>query len=293
GQVQYYADGTPAREVQWVYEPGSFRPLAQVERKGEETRLHYVVTDLAGTARELCSETGEVHWRGEQGLWNGHREDRLPVGRKRYLGDAANEEVYCELRYQGQIYDAETGLYYNRHRYYDADSGQYISPDPIGLAGGLRPQGYVHNPLEWVDPLGLTPKEGQSNIVYRALTEQDAARLANGESIQGKALDGNWSAAEHVANQPLSAASNAAGGPAKNSPWISTTKDLDIARSYDSGHGIIEIDLNKVSSPNAEVWKTAPRVNGTGGLPYHRSIWAQEVTVYKEIPNSAIKGLMK
>ncbi|MFP1787779.1 RHS repeat-associated core domain-containing protein, partial [Lonsdalea quercina] len=89
------------------------------------------------------------------GLWNGHREDRLPVGLKRYLGDAANEEVYCELRYQGQIYDAETGLYYNRHRYYDADSGQYISPDPIGLAGGLRPQGYVHNPLEWVDPLGL------------------------------------------------------------------------------------------------------------------------------------------
>ncbi|WP_234991571.1 RHS repeat-associated core domain-containing protein, partial [Pectobacterium actinidiae] len=202
-------------------------------------------------------------------------------------------EVYCELRYQGQLYDAETGLYYNRHRYYDAESGQYLSPDPIGLGGGIRPQGYVHNPLEWVDPLGLTPKEGQNNIVYRALTEQDAARLARGESIQGKALDGNWSAAEHVANQPLSAASNAAGGPAKNSPWISTTKDLDIARSYDSGHGIIEIDLNKVSSPNVEVWKTAPRVNGTEGLPYHRSIWAQEVTVYKDIPNSAIKGVIK
>ncbi|WP_332400023.1 RHS repeat-associated core domain-containing protein, partial [Vibrio metschnikovii] len=42
------------------------------------------------------------------------------------------------------------------NRYYDADSGQYLSPDPIGFAGGLRPQGYVHNPLEWVDPLGLT-----------------------------------------------------------------------------------------------------------------------------------------
>ncbi|MFJ5510544.1 DUF7587 domain-containing protein [Pectobacterium jejuense] len=106
-------------------------------------------------------------------------------------------------------------------------------------------------------------------------------------------MDGNCSAAEHVANQPLSAASNATGGRAKNSPWISTTKDLDIARSYDSGHGIIEIDLNKVSSPNVEVWKTAPRVNGTEGLPYHRSIWAQEVTVYKDIPNSAIKGVIK
>ncbi|MFP1985975.1 RHS repeat-associated core domain-containing protein, partial [Lonsdalea quercina] len=56
---------------------------------------------------------------------------------------------------QGQIYDAETGLYYNRHRYYDADSGQYISPDPIGLLGGNRPQAYVHNPLEFCDPLGL------------------------------------------------------------------------------------------------------------------------------------------
>ncbi|MFT8212367.1 MAG: hypothetical protein ACMZI0_20655 [Symbiopectobacterium sp.] len=58
GQHQYLADGTAAREVQWVYEPGSFRPLAQVEGKGDVTRLHYIVTDLTGTARELCSEGG-------------------------------------------------------------------------------------------------------------------------------------------------------------------------------------------------------------------------------------------
>ncbi|WP_233961682.1 RHS repeat-associated core domain-containing protein, partial [Pectobacterium versatile] len=156
GQKQYYADGSAAREVQWVYEPGSFRPLAQVEAQGDSTQLHYIVTDLTGTARELCSEEGEVRWRGEQGLWGAHREERRPIPLRRYLGDAANEEVYCELRYQGQLYDAETGLYYNRHRYYDADSGQYLSPDPIGLHGGIRPQAYVHNPLEWVDPLGLT-----------------------------------------------------------------------------------------------------------------------------------------
>ncbi|MEE3645283.1 MULTISPECIES: RHS repeat-associated core domain-containing protein [unclassified Brenneria] len=155
GQRQYLADGTAAREVQWVYEPGSFRPVAQVESKGESTRLHYIVTDVTGTARELCSEEGAVHWRGEQGLWGGYREEKIPIRLRRYLGDAANEEVYCNLRYQGQLYDAETGLYYNRHRYYDAESGQYISSDPIGLAGGIRPQGYVHNPLEWVDPLGL------------------------------------------------------------------------------------------------------------------------------------------
>jgi len=31
----------------------------------------------------------------------------------------------------------------------------YLSPDPIGLAGGIRPNAYVHNPLTWIDPLGL------------------------------------------------------------------------------------------------------------------------------------------
>ncbi|OEC49109.1 hypothetical protein A9G49_21055 [Aeromonas sp. ANP5] len=155
-QQSYRADGNAARQVQWVYEPGSFRPLAQWEAGEQGERLHYIVTDVAGTARELCSEAGDILWRGEQRLWGNYRADAIPQPLRRFLGDAANEETYCELRYQGQLYDQETGLYYNRHRYFDPELGQYISPDPIGFAGGLRPQGYVHNPLEWVDPLGLT-----------------------------------------------------------------------------------------------------------------------------------------
>ncbi|MTD29430.1 hypothetical protein GK011_21140 [Erwinia sp. J316] len=43
-----------------------------------------------------------------------------------------------------------------RFRYYDPDTAQYISPDPTGLAGGINPYGYVHNPLGWIEPLGLT-----------------------------------------------------------------------------------------------------------------------------------------
>jgi RHS repeat-associated protein len=62
-----------------------------------------------------------------------------------------------ELRFQGQQEDGETGLFYNRFRYYDPDAGLYLSPDPIGLAGGLRPFGYVPNPTGWIDPLGLAP----------------------------------------------------------------------------------------------------------------------------------------
>jgi len=121
--------------------------------------LHYIVTDQAGTPRELCTEDGEIEWRGEQSLWGEHYEWRFGVQRKshhkKYLEDAANAPVNCDLRYQGQIFDNETGLYYNRHRYYDPDSCQYLTVDPIGMAGRIRPQAYVHNPMEWVDPLGL------------------------------------------------------------------------------------------------------------------------------------------
>ena len=61
----------------------------------------------------------------------------------------------CNLRFQNQWEDDETGLCYNLNRYYDPESGQYLSPDPIGLAGGLRTQGYVHDPTAFVDPMGL------------------------------------------------------------------------------------------------------------------------------------------
>jgi RHS repeat-associated protein len=63
----------------------------------------------------------------------------------------------CELRFAGQWFDAESGLHYNYNRYYDPNSGQYLSQDPIGLAGGMRTQAYVADPVHWVDPLGLAP----------------------------------------------------------------------------------------------------------------------------------------
>ncbi|WP_328797820.1 RHS repeat-associated core domain-containing protein, partial [Marinobacter mangrovi] len=65
------------------------------------------------------------------------------------------------LRFQGQYYDPETGLHYNRHRYYNPANGRFMTPDPIGLAGGLNNYQYVPNPTGWVDPLGLAcvPKD--------------------------------------------------------------------------------------------------------------------------------------
>jgi uncharacterized protein RhaS with RHS repeats len=53
--------------------------------------------------------------------------------------------------------DRETNLHYNTFRFYDPDIGRFISPDPIGLNGGLNLSSYAPNPSKWIDPWGWCP----------------------------------------------------------------------------------------------------------------------------------------
>ncbi|SET65414.1 RHS repeat-associated core domain-containing protein, partial [Thorsellia anophelis] len=106
--------------------------------------LNYVITDQIGTPTELLAEDGTGRWRVKHNLWGSIL--------KQY---SANDDDFCNLRFPGQYLDNESGLHYNRHRYYDPNTAQYLTPDPIGLAGGFNPYGYVHNPTGWIDPLGL------------------------------------------------------------------------------------------------------------------------------------------
>lgn len=134
---------------------------------------------------------------------------------------------------------------------------------------------------------GLNGNANSSTVVFRAITASERQAIVAGQGIIAKAPGGSWTAAEHVANL-----GPGVGGAAANSPWISTTKNLDVARAWAGGNGVVAIDLHKITSFTTEVWKHAPRVNGPGGLAYHRSIWSQEVTVFQRIDAEAIIGFV-
>src|SRR5258706_12988500 len=64
--------------------------------------------------------------------------------------------IHQAIRLPGQHHDRETGLYYNRHRYYDPVVGSYVNQDPIGLAGGVNKILYSESsPTSKIDPTGL------------------------------------------------------------------------------------------------------------------------------------------
>ncbi|WP_371502733.1 DUF6531 domain-containing protein [Kitasatospora sp. NBC_00374] len=128
----------PLTQTDWLL-PAADAPQHEIDR-----RFHAIVTDLVGTPTELVDEHGAVHWQQRTTLWG----SPLP---------GAIEEIDCPLRFPGQYHDAETGLHYNVFRYYDPGTARYLSSDPLGLAAGPSPYGYVLDPRRITDPLGLDP----------------------------------------------------------------------------------------------------------------------------------------
>ncbi|WP_448512498.1 RHS repeat-associated core domain-containing protein [Photorhabdus laumondii] len=169
-ETPVYADGTVGYEqsIHWLYEPGALTPSARFE-KGQ---LYYVVSDHQGTVREILTEEGELIWAGRLLTWG--EPERWPV---LTLNDPRN--LTCHLRFCGQYEDTESGLFYNHHRYYDRETGQYLSTDPLGLNGGENPYAYVHNPANWIDPFGLAGKNCQDIGNKSKNAQEMAEELAN------------------------------------------------------------------------------------------------------------------
>ncbi|RQZ33510.1 sugar-binding protein [Burkholderia sp. Bp9090] len=175
--LAYESDGE--RGTHYLYEPGTFVPLAQYvaepvegistpewkstdryvpeddplqkmpERRGGAVPFYYHC-DQIGTPQLLTDDDGDVVWEASYKAWGEAREVVARVSK------AAGIVARNSLRFQGQQVDEETGLHFNRNRYYDPQSGRFVSKDPIGLQGGINVFQYAPNPVQWVDPLGLS-----------------------------------------------------------------------------------------------------------------------------------------
>ncbi|WP_285397952.1 RHS repeat-associated core domain-containing protein [Vibrio parahaemolyticus] len=103
--------------------------------------VYHVHNEHLGTPQALTDESGATVWKASYS----------PFGK----ATVTTEQIKFNLRFPGQYYDADTGLHYNWHRYYDPALGRYLQSDRLGLFDGVDTYGYVHgNPLVWSDPTG-------------------------------------------------------------------------------------------------------------------------------------------
>lgn len=162
----------------WIFEAGTFVPAAKI--KGD--KQYSIVTDYLGTPIQMYDEQGEKTW-----------DCTLDV-----YGKVANFEGSslsdCPFRYQGQYEDEETGLYYNRFRYYEAEIGSYISQDPIRLGGGNKLYNYVLDPNFWIDTLGLSKGRGWLNWAkkWHDKRADEIFGKGKGKTVGGRSYDKSY-----------------------------------------------------------------------------------------------------
>ncbi|MFY1033183.1 RHS repeat-associated core domain-containing protein [Pseudomonas asiatica] len=195
------------RTTHYVFEPGTFIPVAQGVMNHIEEMLHqphydfpYTISrdpvwqhklrlkpfdgfawyqcDHLGTPMDIMDENGKVIWRGVYQAW-GWAEDM-------HSGTLKWTDVRSSLRFQGQYFDVETGFHYNRYRHYDPRIGRFVTKDPIGFIGGLNVYQFAKNPITWIDPFGLSPcrqllsKEKCKALIAKIYAKSTARKASSG-----------------------------------------------------------------------------------------------------------------
>nr|WP_277355981.1 RHS repeat-associated core domain-containing protein [Marinobacter daepoensis] len=188
----------------------------------EQAEVYYYHLDHLGKPQELTNQQGKLVWSVTYRAYGNVVQQQVA-------------EIDNPLRFQGQYHDPETGLHYNRHRYYNPNTGRFITPDPIGLAGGLNNYQYVPNPTGWVDPLGLAAisKNSPDQITYRGDTRRPEVILEQGFEPKGSADDLYEYAALNVP-----------------SIYVSTSKNAEVAIDFATGYRTKPRNIFAVRSDN-------------------------------------------
>ena len=150
GRIRMQGEEPVENLVTWVYEEGSYVPVAKIQN-GER---YTIISDYIGRPVEAYNSYGNVVWQADYDVY----------------GDLRNIKGirdFIPFRQLGQYEDDETRLYYNRFRYYDPRIGNYISQDPIRLMGNNPTlYGYVGDLNKWADVFGLKCKKSNTAKVY-------------------------------------------------------------------------------------------------------------------------------
>ena len=127
----------------WVFE--GFVPTAKLVNG----KAYSIISDHLGTPILAVDSEGNEVWNRQLDIYG-----RV---KREIKASSLGEDVrpFIPFLYQGQYYDFETKLAYNRFRYYSPETGAYISQDPIGLWGGINLYSYTHDINSWIDKFGL------------------------------------------------------------------------------------------------------------------------------------------
>ena len=244
----------------WLFEPESFAPLA----KQVNGKTFGIITDHLGTPLSMHDVEGRTIWSAELNCYG-------------QIENLVGKAKDCPFRYPGQYEDVETGLYYNRFRYYSPEEGMYISQDPIGLEGGNPTlYGYVHDINAALDPLGL-------QIFYHATKSSNAAESISTEGI-------NLTKGRHSLDF----------NPAEKGGFYTTT-NLSQAQQLAGPKGkvmiydvpdseLVKLKGKNFNGPDAE-WGDFVKKGRSGVLMHNYDIVSGEMISYKNFEKGIIKSI--
>jgi RHS repeat-associated protein len=242
---QHLSQGPPLRGTKdapltWLFEPESLAPIAKLVG-GEQ---YSIVTDYLGTPVLMTDAKGKAVWSAGMSAYG-------------ELRDLEGERGACPFRWPGQYEDTETGLYYNRFRYYDPEAGGYVSQDPIRLAGGAKLYGYVHDTTTWTDPLGLKACGPKVIVVGEGM---DRVKKAV-RDLRKKGVDARWYQAwgkNFPAGRPMTPAEmNAA--LRRNKRWLKS--------KIKQGYGVFDIGVDPGRSNRSPFYAMEKQVLSDASYP--------------------------
>jgi len=232
-----------AEVTTWEYLPHTWQPITQTVTTTTDQQFHAIITDLTGTPTELTTPDGRrVTWtNAPTTLWGApHQTGNTPT----------KNRANCPLRFPGQYADHETGLHYNRHRYYNPTTARYTTPDPLGLTPAPDPHNYTPNPTRWTDPLGLTPCD-PANLQWHEENGGHTIDRHVGKDLQYLQSRGIREASTFpdLTTASTATARNLANNEATIGLWLSSNidKTMTVANHLIPGAGLTHVrDLNAV-----------------------------------------------